>query len=212
MTKKKYVLFSFMFACIILLQPIMLFANSISPRKATGRYWANVPRNVYFYFDESTSTRVEASDASSAIQSAMNAWNAVRDGSGNKMVTLGLTSDSSSANTIKFILLPLTNMFEYAGRTEYTPEEGTEIESAKVWLNARYLWATDGSDDGLDTQTIVQHELGHVLGVAHCHETDESSCFSATCSSNVMQPTFYYGDVYRSFTDYDTSSYIVIYW
>ena len=62
-----------------------------------------------------------------------------------------------------------------AGYTELTLGQGGHgITAARVHLNGRdFDWATDGGATGLDVQTIVEHELGHALGLAHpCGDSD----------------------------------------
>lgn len=60
-----------------------------------------------------------------------------------------------------------------AGYTELVTA-GHAITAARVHLNGRdFDWATDGGPTALDVQTLVEHELGHALGLAHpCGDLD----------------------------------------
>jgi hypothetical protein len=60
-----------------------------------------------------------------------------------------------------------------AGFTERTLS-GHDIVSARIHLNATdFDWATSGAVTALDVQSIVEHELGHALGLAHpCGDAD----------------------------------------
>lgn len=92
---------------------------------------------------------------------------------------------------------------------------GQTLVSFTVMLNSNLKWSVSPTSGCYDIQTITQHELGHALGVAHCHEsTDTKPCFSTTRSSNIMCPNIAIdtlGSSRRTFQPYDTSSYIVIY-
>lgn len=43
---------------------------------------------------------------------------------------------------------------------------GTSIDEADMGINARFAWSTNGTDD-FDPQTVLIHELGHMLGLGH---------------------------------------------
>jgi Matrixin. len=84
-----------------------------------------------------------------------------------------------------------------------------------TWKNAissgMYTFTAGAASNKYDMQTVATHELGHAIGVAHCHEVNETSCFSATCPSNVMMCVIYDNSMRRKLTDYDTSSKQLIY-
>ncbi len=63
---------------------------------------------------------------------------------------------------------------------------GHDLTAARIHLNAAdFDWATDGSDRALDVQSIVEHELGHALGLAHpCGDLD-----TMTPSCTALAPT-----------------------
>ena len=91
---------------------------------------------------------------------------------------------------------------------------GDEILSVNIYLNTwLYEFSVGGSSSSYDIRTVVQHELGHALGVAHCHEEgDPDPCWSPTCNDNVMYRLIELGEVRTTFQPYDTASYINIYW
>lgn len=74
-----------------------------------------------------------------------------------------------------------------------------------VFNTGDYSFTSSGTSGSFDIQSIATHELGHAIGVAHCHEIGES-CNSSTCSSNVMNPTIKENTIRRTLTDYDKSS------
>lgn len=84
------------------------------------------------------------------------------------------------------------------------------IRSAIVTLNSMYPWDTNGALNCYDIETNTLHELGHLLGIAHCHEGN-NTCSSTTCISNVMNPNSAKGKINTTLKGYDTASYQVIY-
>ncbi len=72
-----------------------------------------------------------------------------------------------------------------AGFTSLTLS-GHDLTAARIHLNAAdFDWATDGSDRALDVRSIVEHELGHALGLAHpCGDLD-----TQTPSCTALPPT-----------------------
>ncbi len=80
-----------------------------------------------------------------------------------------------------------------------------------------YTWSTSGDPYSYDVQTVTLHELGHALGVAHCHEANgdpenKGPCWNRTCLTNVMNPVASLGIQNTTLKEYDTASYLVTYW
>lgn len=189
--------------CIMLVSPIVVSASNIwvTPRKANGYIWSSVPLTLNFNFKEGTN------EQKTAVRNAMNMWNEVEPASSrvDSLITLKLTSVESN-NEIKFVDM---GYWTNAGYTDFKTIEGSDTiaEKVDVWLSLHCNWGKEA-----DMQTIAGHELGHVLGIAHCHEPGEESCFSSTCSSNLMYPSFPEYIEIHSLTAYDVSSYQLIYY
>lgn len=193
MSRKKF--FSFLFVFLF----CVVYTTSPAEAKDLGYRWHK--SNVYFNSDFSSSQRT-------AIQSAMSKWNAVKTSDGDPMVTFHLTT-STADNSINYI----NNYKSWVGYCSVT-KSGTNLVAVQIWLDSGYQWSTSAQSGKYDIQTVVQHELGHALGIAHCHEWAEDGygpCWSYTCLSNVMYPVARTN--YRNVTlsDYDIASYQLIY-
>ena len=176
-------------------------ASAVEARKNTGKKWESTPCNVAFY------TTYEGTKKN-YIQYAMNKWNAVRSPDGDKLVTFSLTTDGGSTNRISYV----NGSQLYVAHTYTYPINSPTIESVEIVVNEDYTNSTSPTSSTYDFQTIIQHELGHALGVARCHEAGETSCFSSTCSQNVMNPELAKGEKRRTLQEYDTASYQYIYY
>ncbi|MFG6342799.1 MAG: matrixin family metalloprotease [Lachnospiraceae bacterium] len=199
MKKIKYLkIFLFMMA---LLCTFSVSVKAAEARKGLGYKWSDKYATVYFYCGFNDTWK-------NAISAGMSSWNAVKETSTNKsIVPLAFTSNSSHSNKI----------YTTSGVTwiAYTfPDQSNGIyNSANIAFNTGSCSFTVGAASGkYDIQTVATHELGHAIGVAHCHEEGDTSCFSATCSSNVMMRTISKNSTRRTLTDYDTASKQVIYW
>lgn len=183
------------------------FATStVTPRKANGHYWENTPRTVYFKCNFSTAQWA-------AVNAAIQQWNSVKTPQGNDIVTMVLTT-STADNSVRFGSLP----YDVCGRTEFFRDPYSDdvnaIGSVQITLNdePQYVsWSIGASPGCYDLQSVVLHELGHALGVAHCHEKDEV-CYLTTCELNVMNRSLGTNTVRTTFQPYDTASYIVLYY
>lgn len=148
-----------------------------------------------------------------AVAAAMTPWNNVRSTQGKAMVTMYLVQSSSADNVIKF---ESGLGFGRLACCDPNPETG-ELVSITIRLERELKngvkWSVGKAANCYDIQTIVQHELGHALGIAHCHEATEGAgpCWSATCKSNVMYPIARLNYRNIALTDYDISSYRLIY-
>ena len=204
MKLKKYKLFLMSLVILmVLFLPIYTYANTTAPLLNLGRKWYDTPKDMYFkcYFD--TAER-------NAVLAAMNKWNSVKDPEGNSIVTMHLTTELTP-NEVRYGY----SFGEWVGKCQLNPELGQEeIEAVTVYIEGDVNWSTTGAADAYDVQTVVMHELGHALGIAHCHEKSEGPgpCWSATCLKNVMNPLTDFGDVNHTFQEYDIASYMMIYY
>ena len=163
MSRKEF--FSFLFAFLF----FVVCTASSAEAKDLGYRWHK--SNVYFNNDFNSSQKA-------AVQSAMNKWDAVKNSDGNSMVTFRLAADTAD-NSVSY-----KNNYKSQVGYCYVTKSGTNLEAVQIWLDSGYQWSTSAQSGKYDIQTVVQHELGHALGIAHCHEGD-GPCWSYTCLSNV---------------------------
>lgn len=183
---------------ILILSPNV---SAVTARTALGFRWPNTPRDVLFRCDFATAER-------EAVRSAMQAWNGVKDPDGRSPVSMYLSSGTASSSIERGYLdddaLGVTQPILAAGSS-------TNLYGVKIILNSNKSFSVGAQSGKYDIQSVVQHELGHALGVAHCH-TKGGAYTTPTCPNNVMCPTLGTGTTRRTFKAYDTASYIVIYW
>ena len=204
MRRLKKVVSAFLALLLLAVCPIYgeepALAAEIQPRLNLGFYWHNTPRTIYLDISD-----LPASFQTEAV-AAMNIWNKVRSLSGKKMVTLA--KSSSSAYTASKIT------YEYIGEDKVGHTEpsysGNELYAVHIRLNSGKKLTVGPNPKAYDVKTIILHELGHALGIAHCHEIG-NSCFSPTCSINVMNPEMPVNETRTVLRAYDTSSYQMIY-
>ena len=192
--------------CIALVVTFVLCGAPVtaSERLANGRYWANTPRDIFFRCSFPTNER-------EAVRKAMQKWNAVKTPTNKVMVSMYLTTNSDERNVIRYT----TSYDKWIGYTDASWDHDTgEMYTVEILLTDMVNWSVGGSSTSYDIQTVVEHELGHTLGVAHCHEEEDGDgpCWSQTCLSNVMYWQTEKGEVRTTLTSYDKASYIDIYW
>lgn len=177
-------------------------AAQVEPRKSLGYKWGNKFDTVRFYCNVSSSWKP-------AIQSAMSTWNAVKDSTtGKSIVTMTTTNTPDTYGNViysqslgKGVIAQAYPSYSSSGN----------LQKVDIAFNSGMSFSIGASSGKYDVQTVILHELGHSMGIVHCHETGES-CFSSTCSSNAMNPVVGTNMTRRSLTSYDTSSKQNIYW
>lgn len=185
-------------------------------RKHLDVKWPSVPCSVNINCNGLTASQ------KSAVRSAMNTWNRVKQVDGTSLVTFNVASSNSSTDSsLEIHSVPYA---KWVGHCEHD-EIGGEIIAVHIELNSNYYLVVGKASNSYDIQSIATHELGHALGVAHCHEDSSGSefispllsnsgeCISPTCSNNAMNPiAIANSTARRTLQEYDTASYQYIYY
>lgn len=178
-----------------------LNATAATPRKALDHKWYGTPRTV----------EVDCSALGTlfkdSAQAAMNTWNNVKLTNGQSIVTFKAVNNTSLNTAIFYASLD-------DGQIAYTytnhPIGDPAVRYSEIQLSKSKTFVNGRAAGAYDIQSVILHELGHSLGVAHCHEYYES-CSSSTCNTNVMNLTIPTNYTRRSLTYYDYQSYQQIY-
>lgn len=97
------------------------------------------------------------------------------------------------------------------GNTNETDFTGGQIECAQITINKVYEFTCGTQQQGkYDFKSVILHELGHTLGIAHCHESDSKAC-SSDCSNNVMGPILKDATARTVLQNYDKASVVSVY-
>lgn len=187
-------------ACVITFS--LPLESHAAARLRNGSYWANKQANVYFQLQDLSG------EEKVAVRAAMNTWNAVKNFSGNKMITFYDTTNPSTAKGNRIYTITDEND-GFMGKCNRYPGSGA-ISYVEIYINRAHHLRIGATSGYHDFQSVVVHELGHALGVAHCHEQG-STCSYSTCSDFVMNPNVPTARNRRTLTSYDKSSYQVIY-
>ncbi len=136
----------------------------------------------------------------------MTSWNNVKNSHNETIVPMAFTSNSNHVNKIYS-----TSGETWIGKNFPTHSNGILSADSVVFNSGSYTFTVGAKPGKYDIQSVAVHELGHALGIAHCHQNGETSCFSNTCSSNVMNPTIHNNSTRRNLTSYDSASKRTIY-
>ncbi len=144
-------------------------------------------------------------DQREAVRAAMSEWNGVADTDGSGLVASYLTNYVDSLNEVNWAYFKSSPI----ARTRFNIVDGYIVD-ATISLTLMVDWSVGATAGAYDIQSAVQHELGHVLGIAHCHESG-GPCSLGSCPNNVMSPTFGTNQVRTTLTSYDITTYQSIY-
>ena len=198
---KKRIVQKLLCLCLV----ISLLTGTTAFAKSNGYKWKDTP---VIYFDKSVLGGMDQSRIN-CIQRAMSTWNSVTY-NGDPMITLNFKSSVPNTIREKYVIADWVG-YSYIYPIYESPPPNTVINHVDIELNV-YHSLTDGASSGsYDVQSVIQHELGHALGIAHCHENGETPC-SSTCYKNTMHWQSVPNSVEKRYLKtYDTSSKFSIY-
>ncbi len=192
----------------MLLSLTLLLIPSTAYGKANGHTWPRRDQYINFYIP--ANSNMFTADERNEVVAAFRTWREVNY-TNNYFWHLSLmtTTNSSAPNKIiKPDHWPYS--YRFAGYTEFNESNGV-ITSVEIYLNNSKGLVIGASSGKYDLRSIVIHEAGHVLGVAHCHE-EGSTCGTPTCEKNAMNPNARINSIQgRTLQEYDKASYMAVY-
>lgn len=201
----KMVVFIVLIVCLSLTISAKELLNRSTP--VSGLYiWPTNLRNVYVRYEDYTG---KYGNLEGCFSNSLETWNEVRASNGSRIVNFIETSDLDCVNTVEFDPYLLDE--GVIARMYPNPTNGY-METFQILLNNGSYQFSNGAYSGkVDFQSVVTHELGHALGVSHCHNASESTCGTSQCPYNVMNPTLSLGQARRTLMNYDISTYRALY-
>ncbi len=174
------------------------YSNVATEITDLGYYWPNPSQTKSFY---------APSDLVATIQSQFAIWQA---GS-----TAGsFVYNSTLSNPTLLVLWQDLSYNDSLGMTRLNSELSPETPAQRTAITSAWLKVdTSLAPSSTLTSAVILHELGHVFGLAHCHEIGESSCRSAgiNCDNCVMNPYADRTSPRTALITFDQESYAMVY-
>lgn len=126
---------------------------------------------VRYFISERGASGVSAADLRDAVARAAASWSAVETSTA-RLQFQGMTSAMPDVmdgrTTIGFLDRP--DLEQVLGATSFIIDDTTgAIAEADIFINTRFAWSVSdaGTAGRVDLQSVVLHELGHLLGLSH---------------------------------------------
>ncbi len=190
-------------------------------RIQNGWWWTS--NSITYYCDTSITSSMKIK-----IQSALSKWSNVSMNGLSVSISFSETFDESSANiyfdygkiSLPIGQLAVTKIYDINGTENgdsaclYGAIRNCRIRIANPPTNITYSFSNSGEANTYNFESIVIHELGHALGIAHCHTNCTSNAppnGTPYCIANVMCGTLYTATVRTTLQSYDKASLISLY-
>ncbi len=141
-----------------LLFALSFFITDHVMAKSLGFRWMNVDKPVKFNVSLDSTWK-------NSFVNAMGAWNNV-----SSKVPLSLASPSEGWDNDVYIV----STSETWIAKMFPQHRDGYIGSADIRINNSYQFANGAVANKYDQQSVLTHELGHAIGIAHCHEQGET--------------------------------------
>lgn len=141
-----------------------------------------------------------------ATKAGMSTWNSV---SSDK--PMSCTSDGKSSNNDISAALKSDNYIaKMFPSTSYSTVYGYVFNAADIVFNTKHSFSVGATSGKYDIQGVATHELGHALGIAHCHD-DPKQHVSGDTSYTMYNNSFTNSTAARTLTTYDKNAKLSLY-
>lgn len=184
--------------CALLFSISFFISYSVQAR-SLGYKWSPVVTSVKFDCLFNTTW-------TNATKAGMTAWNSV---SSDKPMSC-TSNGSSSNNDISATLKSDNYIAKMFPSTSYSTVYGNVFNSADIVFNTKHSFAVGQVSGKYDIQSVATHELGHALGIAHCHD-DPNSHVSGDTSYTMYNYSYTNSIAPRTLTTYDKNAKLSLY-
>lgn len=165
---------------------LSFFITDHAMAKSLGYRWMNTSSPVKFNVTLDSTWK-------SAITSAMGSWNNV-----SSAVPLSIaTSSEGWANDIYII-----STSENWVAKMFPQQRDGYLGEADIKINNKYPFANGAVANQYDRQSVLTHELGHSIGIAHCHNSGEAH-YGPDSTYTMYPDSFTASTAARSLEQYD---------
>ena len=162
------------FALAALIQFAMAFEVT-SSEYADEIAWAQMP--IQWELDASNApVHLDEATQHATIAAAFDTWT---DISGTQVAFEDVTYDANVNENVVYWEPNWTADPKMLALTSTISTTSGVIIGFKIALNAQHPHWTVDSNEGMDLQNTLTHEIGHVLGLDHTHESDEATMYAS---------------------------------
>jgi uncharacterized protein (TIGR03437 family) len=145
--------------------------------------------NIQFKLNQSAAQRLSSDgDPATAVQAALNAWNALPNTSLHfaklETTTAGIATDGQNLIAFAESSAALAEVGSLVAVTHLVYTTDGNIQESDIILNPAYQFSMTLKSGTYDLQTVITHELGHALGANHATAASATMFWNLALQNN----------------------------